>query len=137
MQFRDRQHLLKRPVCWNNAGFYATPTADGMRLAGTVEIAGYRKTPNPRRLAYLVRKGREMLELPETADQEWLGFRPTLPDSLPVIGCSRESDRVIMAFGHHHIGLTLAGITGKLVAELANGEEPGHNIRSFSPDRFL
>lgn len=137
VQFRDHQHLLKRPVCWNTAGFYATPTAAGMRLAGTVEIAGYSPKPNPRRLAYLVRKGREMLELPESADQEWLGFRPTLPDSLPVIGCSRDSDRVIMAFGHHHLGLTLGGITGKLVAELANGEQPGHNIQFLNPDRFL
>ena len=131
------QHLLQRPVCWNTAGFYATPTLEGLRLAGTVEIAGYNPKPNPRRLAYLVRKGREMLELPQSADQEWLGFRPTLPDSLPVIGCSRDNDRVIMAFGHHHLGLTLGGITGKLVAELANGEQTEHNIRFLSPDRFL
>lgn len=137
VQFSDHQHLLNRPVCWNTAGFYATPTAQGMRLAGTVEIAGYNPRPNPRRLAYLVRRGREMLDLPARPDQEWLGFRPTMPDSLPVIGCSRDSDRVIMAFGHHHLGLTLAGITGKLVAELANGEQPGHNIGPLSPQRFL
>ena len=114
----------------------ATPTIEGMRLAGTVEIAGYRPTPNPRRLAYLARKGQEMLELPDKPDQEWLGFRPTMPDSLPVIGYAGATDKIIIAFGHHHIGLTLAGITGKLVAELANNEQPGHNITPFRADRF-
>lgn len=136
LQFKHYQHLLSRPVCWNTAGFYATPMEHGMRLAGTVEIAGYNKTANPRHLAYLLRKGREMLELPAQADQQWLGYRPTLPDSLPVIGYSDDSNRVILAFGHHHLGLTLAGITGKLVAELANGEEPSHNIAHLSPNRF-
>ncbi len=78
-----------------------------------------------------------MLDLPEKPDQEWLGFRPTLPDSLPVIGHSIASEYVLLAFGHHHIGLTLAGITGKIIAELANGEEPSHRIKAFSPRRFL
>ena len=77
-----------------------------------------------------------MLELPQKPDQEWLGFRPTLPDSLPVIGYADDAETIVTAFGHHHLGLTLAGITGKLVAELVNGEEPGHNIQSFSPHRF-
>ena len=78
-----------------------------------------------------------MLDLPEQPDQEWLGFRPTLPDSLPVIGFSIASEYILFAFGHHHLGLTLAGITGKIIAELANGEEPSHNIAPFSPRRFL
>ncbi len=77
-----------------------------------------------------------MLELPATPDQEWLGFRPTLPDSLPVIGYSGDSQNVLLAFGHQHIGLTLAGITGKLIAELVNGEQPSHNIAALSPRRF-
>jgi glycine/D-amino acid oxidase-like deaminating enzyme len=130
-------HLLTRPVCWNKAGFYATPMNQGIRLAGTVEIAGYDEALNPRNLDFLMRKGKQMLDLPDQPDQEWLGFRPTLPDSLPVIGYSTTSEYILYAFGHHHIGLTLAGITGKLIAELANGEEPSHNIKAFSPRRFL
>jgi len=137
VQFKDMQHLLSRPVSWHTAGFYATPMEQGMRIAGTVEIAGYGKAHNPRILAYLTRKAREMLELPPRPDQEWLGFRPTLPDALPVIGYSSTSEYVLFAFGHQHIGLTLAGITGKLIAELANGEQPSHNITPFSPRRFL
>jgi D-amino-acid dehydrogenase len=137
VQFGGMQHLVSRPVSWHHAGFYATPTNLGLRFAGTVEIAGYGKQPNPKIVAYLTRRARQMFELPEKPDQEWLGFRPTCPDSLPVIGFSTVSEYIIYAFGHHHLGLTLAGITGKLVAELANREEPSHNITPFSPRRFL
>ncbi len=109
----------------------------GLRFAGTVEIAGYDKPPNPRITGYLTRKAREMFDLPQDPDQEWLGFRPTCPDALPVIGYSTISEYIIYAFGHQHLGLTLSGITGKLIAELANGEKPSHNITPFSPRRFL
>ena len=88
-------------------------------------------------LSYLTRKAHQMLDLPAQPDQEWLGFRPTCPDALPVIGFSTTSEHILYAFGHHHLGLTLGGITGKLIAELANGEEPSHNIAPFSPRRFL
>ena len=137
VQFSGMQHLLSRPVAWQQAGFYATPMNLGLRFAGTVEIAGYDKPINPAIIAYLTRKAHEMLDLPQQPDTEWLGFRPTCPDALPVIGFSTVSEFIIYAFGHQHIGLTLAGITGKLVAELANGEEPSHRIRAFSPARFL
>ncbi len=137
VQFSGMQHLLSRPVSWHHAGFYATPTNLGLRFAGTVEIAGNHPQMNPRILDYLNRKAHEMLELPQQPDQEWLGFRPTCPDALPVIGFSTTSEYIIYAFGHHHLGLTLSGITGKLVAELANGEDPSHNITPFSARRFL
>ena len=137
VQFNNMQHLLSRPVSWHHAGFYATPMNQGMRFAGTVEIAGNHKEKNPRILNYLNRKAHEMLDLPAQPEQEWLGFRPTCPDALPVIGFSTTSESILYAFGHHHLGLTLSGITGKLIAELANGEEPSHNIVPFSPRRFL
>jgi len=137
VQFSNMQHLLTRPVSWQNAGFYATPMNQGLRFAGTVEIAGYHKEMNPRMLSYLTRKAHEMFELPAQPDQEWLGFRPSCPDALPVIGYSTGSEYVLFAFGHQHLGLTLAGITGKLIAELVNGEQPSHNITPFSPRRFF
>ncbi len=137
VQFSNMQHLLTRPVSWHHAGFYVTPMNQGLRFAGTVEIAGYHKEKNPRIINYLNRKAHEMLDLPAQPDQEWLGFRPSCPDALPVIGFSTVSEYILFAFGHHHIGLTLAGITGKLIAELANREEPSHNITPFSPRRFL
>ena len=109
----------------------------GMRIAGTVEIAGYGSACNQRHIDFLTRKARAMLELPGQPDQQWLGFRPTLPDALPVIGYSSGSAYVLFAFGPQHIGLTLAGITGKLIAELASGEQPSHEITPFSPRRFF
>ncbi len=137
VQFSNMQHLVTRPVSWQQAGFYATPTNLGLRFAGTVEIAGYSKQINPRLVRYLTRKAKEMFDLPGQPDQEWLGFRPSTPDALPVIGYSTVSEYILFAFGHQHIGLTLAGITGKLISELANGEEPSHNIKPFSSRRFL
>ncbi|MDH3537446.1 MAG: FAD-binding oxidoreductase, partial [Gammaproteobacteria bacterium] len=85
VQFSNMQHLLTRPVSWHHAGFYATPMNQGLRFAGTVEIAGYHNELNPRVIGYLTRKAHEMLELPDKPDQEWLGFRPSCPDALPVI----------------------------------------------------
>lgn len=137
VQYTGMQHLLKRPVSWTSAGFYATPMDQGLRIAGTVEIAGYGKDMNQRNIEHLIRKSQQMLELPQRPEQTWLGFRPTFPDALPVIGYSSVSEYVLLAFGHQHIGLTLAGITGKLIAELANQQQPSHNITPFSPRRFL
>ncbi len=137
LQYSGMQSLLSRPVGWHAAGFYATPMNEGLRIAGTVEIAGLSDSKNPRHLNYLKKYAQQMLELPDHADQDWLGFRPTFPDSLPVIGYSINSEHVLYAFGHQHIGLTLSGITGKLISELINGEELSHNITPFSPRRFL
>ncbi len=137
VQFDGLQHLVSRPVSWQSAGFYATPMNEGLRVAGTVELAGLDAPPNPRRLEYLARRAGELLDLPAKPDREWLGFRPTLPDALPVIGFSTVSEYILYAFGHQHIGLTLAGITGKLIAELANREQPALELKPFSPARFL
>lgn len=137
IQYNGLQSLLTRPVSWNEAGFYATPMDQGLRIAGTVEIAGLQKDRNPRHLQHLKSHAEQMFDLPEKVDQEWMGYRPTMPDALPVIGYSLDSERVLYAFGHQHIGLTLAGITGKLIAELINNETPEHDIEAFSPRRFL
>ena len=136
VEYQGQQSLLNRPVCWNTAGFYATPTDKALRFAGTVEIAGYHNTNNSRNIRHLINHSQQMFDLPEQPDTDWLGFRPTFPDALPVIGPSPVSERVIYAFGHQHIGLTLAGITGKLVAELINNEPLSHDIEPFSPHRF-
>ena len=137
IQYSGMQQLANRPLCWNAGGFYATPTNLGLRFAGTVEIAGYRPKKNPRNLHYLRQRAQQMFDLPDQPDSDWLGFRPTFPDALPVIGYSPVSEFVLVAFGHHHLGLTLAGITGKLIAELANGEPASHNIKPFRAQRFF
>jgi D-amino-acid dehydrogenase len=70
------------------------------------------------------------------AGRTWLGFRPSMPDSLPVIGRSPSDPQVIHAFGHGHVGLTLGGITGRLVAELASGLPPSTDLTPFAAHRF-
>ena len=108
----------------------------GLRIAGTVEIAGFHQQQNPRNTTYLARKASQMFDVPDTPHETWLGFRPTFPDSLPAIGYSGALSRIIVATGHQHIGLSLAGITGRLVSELASGEDLIHDIAPFNPLRF-
>ncbi|MCF2905415.1 FAD-binding oxidoreductase [Octadecabacter sp. CECT 8868] len=134
--YENHRNLLSRPVGWAEAGFYATPMADGLRVAGTVEINATDAPFNQKRTAYLTRKSHDMFGDLGAPDSEWLGHRPTMPDSLPVIGHSNKSDRIIMAFGHQHIGLTLGGITGKIATDLAQGRKPSCDITAFSADRF-
>jgi D-amino-acid dehydrogenase len=134
--FADHRSKLSRPVGWAEAGFYATPMELGLRFAGTVELDDLNAPPNPKKLAYLRRRAGEMLGPLDGPSDEWLGFRPTMPDALPVIGPSRESDRIIHAFGHQHIGLTLGGLTGRLVTDLVKGQAPSPDIAGLSSKRF-
>lgn len=134
--YKDHGHLLSRPVGWADAGFYAVPMEPGLRVAGTVELAGLTKPKSKGRLDYLARKAAEMFGDIGTPDEDWLGFRPTLPDSLPAIGPSAQSPNILFAFGHQHIGLTLAGITGRIIADMAEGRAPNFDVSPFDPKRF-
>lgn len=127
---------LTRPVGWAEAGFYATPMADGLRIAGTVEINAIDAAFNTKCTDYLKAKSHEMFGNLGEPDDTWLGHRPTMPDALPVIGHSKKSKRIIYAFGHQHIGLTLGGVTGRIVTDLIQGREPCCGIGDFSPERF-
>ncbi|MEP4949402.1 MAG: FAD-dependent oxidoreductase, partial [Paracoccaceae bacterium] len=134
--FRDHADKVSRPVGWAEAGLYATPMTRGLRIAGTVEINSLTSPSNPARLNYLRDRTKQMFG-PLSGDQEeWLGFRPTMPDALPVIGRSKTSDRILNAFGHQHIGLTLAGITGKIITDILQKKEPVADLTPFSDQRF-
>ncbi|PIE11267.1 MAG: amino acid dehydrogenase [Rhodobacterales bacterium] len=135
LMFPDETDRITRPVGWAEGGFYAVPMGRGLRLAGTVEIAERDAPVNDARLAYLARRGAELLgPLPAPASH-WLGRRPTLPDALPVIGRTRAAPRMIHAFGHQHLGLTLGGISGRIVADLVGGPAPNIDLAPFAPDR--
>lgn len=136
IQFTGRESLIQRPICWNRYAFYAIPMQLGLRMGGTVEIKGTHKPKSPERIEFMKNKADRMFGLNEQPDSDWLGFRPTLPDSLPVIGPSSKSPNTFYAFGHQHLGLTLAGITGKLISEVVAGEKPSLDIRPYSADRF-
>lgn len=135
--FKGHGHLVRQPVAWAEGGFYMVPMAQGLRLAGTVELAGLNAAPNPDRIDYLCRGAKQMFGDIGEPDDTWLGFRPSFPDSLPVIGPSHRSDRIILAFGHQHIGLTLGGATGKLVADLIASRQPPVDLAPYSARRFV
>ncbi|WP_163559884.1 FAD-dependent oxidoreductase [Halomonas sp. NO4] len=123
LEFADTPARLTRPCNPAENAFYMVPLAGRLRIAGTVELGHPRDPANPRRLAYLRRHGEAILGPLGPAQHAWLGLRPSLPDSLPVIGPARLPG-VAYAFGHGHLGLTLAPTTGRLVAESLAGTAP-------------
>ena len=107
VHFKDCDHLLSRPVIFQNRGFGITPMEQGLRVVGTVEFGGLKNPLSKSRIKNLINNAKYMLgDLPEHED-EWLGFRPSLPDFLPVIGPSKNYKNVFYCFGHHHLGWTL------------------------------
>lgn len=127
---------VSRPCCPADLAFYMTPMVNRLRVAGTVELGSLNDGPNESRFDFMDKHVRQILgDLPAAASR-WLGFRPSLPDSLPVIGPSPKSPRITYAFGHGHLGLTLAAITGLLVAESVVGRAPTLPLHSFRVDRF-
>ncbi|WP_255418680.1 FAD-binding oxidoreductase [Paracoccus sp. JM45] len=134
--YANHRAKLTRPVGWAEAGFYATPMELGLRIAGTVELDNLNAPPNPDRLAYLRRRATQMFGYLDGPSDEWLGYRPTMPDALPVIGPSHVSGRIIHAFGHQHIGLTLGGITGQIVSDMVRGQQPQLDVSALSGSRF-
>lgn len=127
----------RRMVNWVRRRVFATPMEMGLRLAGTVEIAGLQAEPNWRRADILVDVAKVMYpELNVSKVTRWMGHRPCLPDSLPVIGPSPRAPGIFYAFGHGHVGMCGAPGTGRTIAELVAGERPQIDIRPFRVDRF-
>lgn len=125
------------PVMSGEHRFVTAAIADGVRLAGTSELGGLERPPEPRRFDMLRRQAARLFPDLDTRDgSEWMGFRPTLPDSLPVVGPSPRAPAVWYAFGHQHLGLTLAAITARLVADGLAGREPPLDPRPLRADRF-
>ncbi len=87
-------------------------------------------------MARLVAGARAMFPGLGTPDREWMGFRPSMPDSLPVIGPSRGGADVLLAFGHGHIGLTLAPVTAEIIADMLAGRESVRDFSACHPGRF-
>jgi glycine/D-amino acid oxidase-like deaminating enzyme len=135
--FPQGRGLLRRPVCYTEHGFYMTPMADGLRAAGTVELAGLAPPLNERRTSVIRNAVAKLLPAAGTGTSEWLGLRPSMPDSLPVIGKSPRTERIIYAFGHGHLGLTLAGVTGVLLSDLISDRATHLDVTALRPIRRL
>jgi D-amino-acid dehydrogenase len=141
LMIRDPESMPRIPTADADGKFVATPMDTGLRFAGTVELAGLAAPPDWRRARILLTQGRKMLpglalSHPEERISVWMGHRPSLPDSLPVLGPSSATPDVVYAFGHGHVGMTAAPMTGKVVADLVAGRPPSIDIASFAAGRF-
>ena len=141
LMIRDPEIKPHIPTADADGKFVATPMALGLRFAGTVELAGLTAPPDWRRARILLTQGQRMLpglaaDYPDDRLSMWMGHRPSLPDSLPALGPSRASPDVIYAFGHGHVGMTAAPMTGRIVADLVAGRPAPIDIAPFSPARF-
>jgi D-amino-acid dehydrogenase len=129
--------MPRMPLYSGDHSFAVTPLEVGLRFAGTVELGGLDAPPNYRRAEILMKHGRRMFgDLNEAGRSEWMGFRPSMPDSLPVISQGRRFANTWFAYGHGHLGLTLGPITGKVIADLVARRDPGFDLKPFAIDRF-
>ncbi len=127
------RHALIRPA----KAFMVTPTAGGIRIGGTVEMAGLAAPPDYRRSKITVKRAKEVLpDLQVSEVTEWMGHRPALPDTVPIISRSAKTKGVFYATGHGHLGLTYAATTGRLIADLVTDKPPPLDMAPYRVDRF-
>ncbi|BAJ01683.1 NAD(P)/FAD-dependent oxidoreductase [Shewanella violacea] len=132
---------LSRPVASYNRKFIITPMLDGTRLAGTVEFGGLKAPLVEARADCLFPHGKALLpelfaDATATDGERWMGFRPSMPDSLPVLGRSDKHKNVFFSFGHQHMGLTWSAITAKLVSQEMAGKQTEIDLSDYRIDRF-
>lgn len=126
---------LSRPASPTARGFYLCPMTGRLRVAGTVELGGLTAPPSPHRIARLDEGARRLFPDLPPPSRTWMGFRPSMPDSLPVIGPSRAGPEVLHAYGHGHIGLTLAPLTARLIEGALSGRANAE-MEACLPARF-
>lgn len=128
---------MHRPIASTERSVIMTPMSVGLRMTGTVEFGGLHLPPDPRRYALLRRQMQALVPgAPVEAASSWMGFRPSLPDHLPVMGAAPRHRGVFFAFGHQHLGLTLCGVTARIMADLMQGHPPGMDLSAYRIDRF-
>ncbi len=128
---------LTRQLNFGEHGFVASVLSSGLRIGGAVELGGLEAPPDYRRAEVMLGKAKRFLpNLQVEGGVQWMGYRPSLPDSKPVIGRSSVRPQVIHAFGHGHLGLTQGPATAELVAQIARNAAPAIDLAPFRPDRF-
>lgn len=128
---------MRHSIIWPARAFMVTPTAGGIRVGGTVEMAGLDAPPDYRRAKVTVR--RAMTALPNLRAEgatEWMGHRPALPDTVPILSASVKTKGVYYATGHGHLGLTYAATTARLMGELVTGAKPSVDLHPYRINRF-
>ncbi|WP_237174129.1 NAD(P)/FAD-dependent oxidoreductase [Paracandidimonas lactea] len=135
----DREALdIPLPVLHKERAFGVTPMVDNIRVAGFVEIAGLDAAPDMRREAVLVSHAKRLFPSLDTscASSFWLGFRPSTPDSLPVLGSVDKMPGLYLGFGHGHTGITGAPASAGILADLITGASPKLDIKPYDINRF-
>lgn len=128
---------VRRQLIFSGHGFVITPLDTGLRIGGAVELGGLNRPPNFARSKAMLDKAQRFLPgLDASGGREWMGYRPSLPDSLPVICRSARHDNVHYAFGHGHLGLTQSAATGRLIRDLVLGQTPPVDLTPFGAARF-
>ncbi len=128
---------LRTQITFGGHGFVVSKLSTGIRVGGAVELGGLALPPNFRRSEAMLQKARTFLAgLNPEGGVQWMGFRPSLPDSLPAIGNAKATPDVIYAFGHGHLGLTQSAGTARIVADLLTRQAPAIDLTPFSPQRF-
>ncbi|WP_419797021.1 MAG: NAD(P)/FAD-dependent oxidoreductase [Terasakiella sp.] len=128
---------LDHTLVFSEHGFVVVPLENGVRVGGASEIAKLGRDPNYKRSRTMLAKAKKLLPALKPQDgEEWMGARPAIPDTLPVIGHSSASDDIIYAFGHGHLGLTQSSATGQLVWELINNKKTSIDITALRANRF-
>lgn len=124
------------PTAFEDRSIIVVRLGSRLRVTSFVEFAAKDSAPDPRKWARLEQHVAE-LGLPMGEPRvRWMGARPTMPDYLPAIGVSRRAENLVYAFGHQHLGLTLAATTGEIVAALVTGARPRLDMTPFDLDRF-
>lgn len=124
LEFPRDMSTLQRPCCPVEWAFYMTPMTGRLRIAGTVELSQRDAPPTKQRFEYIQSRAEQLLGPLGKPSSQWLGLRPSLPDSIPVLGPSPRDNRIIYAFGHGHLGLTLAARTAQLIVDCIDGAPP-------------
>ena len=128
---------MKHSIIWPAKAFMVTPTAGGIRVGGTVEMAGLDAAPDYRRAKVTVKRAKEALpNLRCEAFTEWMGHRPALPDTVPILSASAKMKGLFYATGHGHLGLTYAATTARLMGELITGAKPSVDLHPYRVNRF-
>ena len=128
---------MAHSIIWPAKAFMVSPTADGIRVGGTVEMAGLDAPPDYRRSKITVRRAREALPNLQVEDfTEWMGHRPAFPDTIPVMSASAKTPGVFYATGHGHLGLTYAATCAHLMGDLITANRPAIDMSPYRIDRF-
>jgi len=134
--FENPSEVPRNPMMVTAGKFGVNPMDMGLRCAGTVELGDHHAGPSKAPIALLMRRAKEAFpNLAYSGTQEWMGFRPSTPDSVPLIGELGHSG-IYTGFGHQHVGLTAGPKTGRLIAQMINGQSPNIDMSPYAPERY-